>query len=128
MLLPPVPVIEHLCATALTRAERATFDRLTKPLTPAHRAALDFAARPAPAPSRILPNSRLSTLLRESARIESSGVISVFIELFVPGLGAEHVGCLIQTRSVGVQGIGRETCIGAGVRPTLLLEGLGDTR
>jgi hypothetical protein len=37
----PIPVIEHLCATALTRAERATFDRLTKPLTGAHRAALD---------------------------------------------------------------------------------------
>jgi hypothetical protein len=41
VLLPPIPVIEHLCATALTRAERATFDRLTKPLTEAHRAALD---------------------------------------------------------------------------------------
>jgi hypothetical protein len=40
-LLPPIQVIEHLCATALTRAERATFDRLTKPLTAAHRAALD---------------------------------------------------------------------------------------
>jgi hypothetical protein len=41
VLLPPIPVIEHLCATALTRAERATFDRLTKPLTEAHRSALD---------------------------------------------------------------------------------------
>lgn len=41
VLLPPIQVIEHLCATALTRAERATFDRLTKPLTAAHRAALD---------------------------------------------------------------------------------------
>jgi hypothetical protein len=41
VLLPPIPVIEHLCATALTRAERATFDRLTKPLTEAHCAALD---------------------------------------------------------------------------------------
>jgi TnpA family transposase len=42
VLLPPVPVIEHLCATALTRAERATFERLTKPLTSAHRTALDL--------------------------------------------------------------------------------------
>jgi maltose O-acetyltransferase len=53
---------------------------------------------------------------------------AVVIELFVLGLGAEHVGRLIQTRAIGVQGIGRETRIGAGVRPTLLLEGLGDTR
>ena len=41
VLLPPVPVIEKLCATALTRAERATFRRLTVPLTDSHRAALD---------------------------------------------------------------------------------------
>jgi hypothetical protein len=43
VLLPPIPVIEHLCATALTRAERATFERLTKPLTAAHRARPRFA-------------------------------------------------------------------------------------
>lgn len=41
VLLPPVAVIEQLCATALTRAERATFERLTGPLTAAHRLALD---------------------------------------------------------------------------------------
>jgi TnpA family transposase len=41
VLLPPVPVIEHVCATALTRADRATFRRLTDPLTETHRAALD---------------------------------------------------------------------------------------
>ena len=41
VLLPPVPVIEHVCATALTRAERATFERLTRPLSPTHQTALD---------------------------------------------------------------------------------------
>lgn len=41
VLLPPIPVIEHLCATALTRAERATFNRLTKTADVGHRGALD---------------------------------------------------------------------------------------
>jgi hypothetical protein len=41
VLLPSIRVIEQLCAAALTRAQRATFRRLTAPLTDAHRAALD---------------------------------------------------------------------------------------
>ena len=41
VLLPPITVIEQLCATALTLAERATFRRLTAPLTRDHRCALD---------------------------------------------------------------------------------------
>jgi len=39
--LPPVRVIEKLCAAVLTRAARLTFRRLTDPLTGEHRAALD---------------------------------------------------------------------------------------
>ena len=41
VLLPTVAVIETLCATVLTRAQRATFQKLTAPLTAAHRSALD---------------------------------------------------------------------------------------
>jgi TnpA family transposase len=41
VLLPSIRVIEQLCAAALTRAQRATFRRLTAPLTDGHRAALD---------------------------------------------------------------------------------------
>lgn len=39
--LPPVRVIEKLCAAVLTRAAGLTFRRLTDPLTAAHRTALD---------------------------------------------------------------------------------------
>ena len=41
ILLPTVALIEKICATALTRAERMTFKRLTEPLTEAHREALN---------------------------------------------------------------------------------------
>lgn len=41
VLLPTVAVMEALCAAVLTRAQRATFRRLTAPLTPEHRTGLD---------------------------------------------------------------------------------------
>ena len=41
ILLPPVALIEKMCAIALTRAEREAFRRLTSGLTDKHRAALD---------------------------------------------------------------------------------------
>ena len=44
ILLPTVALIEKICATALTRAERLTFKRLTEPLTEAHREALNGVA------------------------------------------------------------------------------------
>jgi TnpA family transposase len=89
VLLPPVPVIEHLCPTALTRAERVTFERLTKPLTPAHRKALDsvLAVREGSATSTLAwlrqppGNPSANTVLAHLARLRAVRELNLPVEL-----------------------------------------------